>query len=73
MKITDDSHEISYLIFDQNYGKMSQNLLSAAVMIGPSRVKCLGQGHNTVLLVRLKPAISRAQAKHITTVLLCNG
>ena len=68
--LADDSHKISYLIFDPNYGKMSQNL-SAAVVIGPSRVKCLGQGHNTVLLVRLKPAISLAQVKHITTVLLC--
>ena len=30
----DDSHEISYLIFFRKLRKMSQNLLSAAVMIG---------------------------------------
>ena len=34
----DDSHEISYLIF-LILGKMSQNLSSAAVMIGALRVK----------------------------------
>ena len=32
--LADDSHEISYLIFFRNLGKMSQNLLSAAVVIG---------------------------------------
>ena len=32
--LADDSHEISYLIFFGKLGKMSQNLLSAAVMIG---------------------------------------
>ena len=33
-----DSHEILYLIFFQKLGKMLQNLLSAAVMIGALRV-----------------------------------
>ena len=35
----DDSHEISYLIFFK-LGKMSQNLSSAAVVIGALRVNC---------------------------------
>ena len=39
-----DSHEIAYLIFCQKLGKMSQNLSSAAVVIGALRVKrCLLQ------------------------------
>ena len=37
--LADDSHEISYLISFQKLGKMSQNLLSAAVVIGALRVK----------------------------------
>ena len=36
--LTDNSHEISYLIF-RKLGKTSQNLLSAAVMIGALNVK----------------------------------
>ena len=36
--LADDSHEISYLIF-QKLGKMLQNLSSAAVVIGALRVK----------------------------------
>ena len=36
--LADDSHEISYLIFFQKLGKMSQNLSSAAVVIGALRV-----------------------------------
>ena len=31
--LADDSHEISYHIFFQKFGKMSQNLSSAAVVI----------------------------------------
>ena len=34
----DDSHEISYLIFLLILGRMSQNLSSAAVVIGALRV-----------------------------------
>ena len=34
--LADDSHEISYLIFFKQ-GKMSQNVLSAAVVIGALR------------------------------------
>ena len=36
--LADDSREISYLIYFK-LGKMSQNVLSAAVMIGALRVK----------------------------------
>ena len=36
--LADDSHVISYLIFVEKLGKMSQNLLSAAVVIGALRV-----------------------------------
>ena len=36
---TDDSHEISYLIFFQKFGKMFSNLPLAAVVIGALRVK----------------------------------
>ena len=36
--LADDSHEISYLIFFRKFGKMSQNLSSAAVVIGTLRV-----------------------------------
>ena len=38
--LADNSHGISYLIFFRKLGKMSQNLSSAAVVIGASRVKC---------------------------------
>ena len=37
--LADDSHEISYLIFLRKWGMMSQNLSSAAVVIGALRVK----------------------------------
>ena len=37
--LADVSHEISYLIFFRKLGKMSQNLSSAAVVIGALRVK----------------------------------
>ena len=36
--LADDSHEISYLSFAKNWEKMSQNLSSAAVVIGALRV-----------------------------------
>ena len=36
--LADDSHVILYLIFVENLGKMSQNLSSAAVMIGALRI-----------------------------------
>ena len=36
--LADDSHEISYLIYFQKLGKMSQNLSSASVVIGSLRV-----------------------------------
>ena len=40
--LADDSHEISYLIFFRKLGKMSQNLSSAAVVIGALRVNKRG-------------------------------
>ena len=36
--MADDSHKISYLIFFRKLGKMSQNLSSAALVIGALRV-----------------------------------
>ena len=39
--LADDSHEISYLIFFRKLRKMSQNLSSAAVVIGALRVNYL--------------------------------
>ena len=36
--MADDSHEISYLYFFGKFGKISQNLSSAAVVIGALRV-----------------------------------
>ena len=36
--LADGSHEISFLFFFRKLGKMSQNLLSAAVVIGALRV-----------------------------------
>ena len=36
--LADNSLEISYLIFFRKLGKMSKNLSSAAVVIGPLRV-----------------------------------
>ena len=43
--LADDSHEISFLISFE-IRKMSQNLLSAAVVIGALRVKYIKQGAN---------------------------
>ena len=40
--LADDSHEISYLICFEKLGNMSQNLSSAAVVIGALRVNILG-------------------------------
>ena len=45
--LADDSHVISYLIFVKNWErrlKMSQNLSSAAFVIGALRVKTLLEG-----------------------------
>ena len=39
--LADDSHEMSYLIFVENWGKLTHNLSSAAVVIGALRVKPL--------------------------------
>ena len=42
--LADDSLEISYLIFFQKLGQMSQNLSSAAVVIGALRVNMSDDG-----------------------------
>ena len=36
--LADDSHVISYLIFFEKLGNMSQNLLSAVIVLGAFRV-----------------------------------
>ena len=48
--LTDDSHEISYHIYFENWGKMSQNLSSVAVVIGAFRVKKLSSRNLSVSL-----------------------
>ena len=40
--LADNSHKISYLIFFRKLRKMLPNLSSAAVVIGPLRIKDLG-------------------------------
>ena len=45
--LADDSHEITYLIFFRKLGKMSQNLSSAAVVIGPLKVNKDNSGSQT--------------------------
>ena len=42
--LADDSHEISYFILFRKLGKMSQNLSSAAVVIGALRVNAVFRG-----------------------------
>ena len=42
--LADDFHEISYLIFFRKLGKMSQNLSSAAVVIGALKVNICFRG-----------------------------
>ena len=39
--LADDSHVLSYLIFVEKLGKTSQNVSSAAVVIGALMVKCI--------------------------------
>ena len=47
--LADDSHVILYLIFVENWEKMSQNLSSATVVIGALRVKAPAK-KNTLLV-----------------------
>ena len=44
--LADDFHEISYLSFCRKLGKMSQNLSSAAAVIGALMVKVKSKLHN---------------------------
>ena len=48
--LADDSHEISYLIL---LGKLSQNLSSAAVVIGALRVKSVCNKEHTGLICNI--------------------
>ena len=50
----DDSHEISFLISLEKLGKMLQNLLSAAVLIGTLRFN-LGPAHEILVLIKYTP------------------
>ena len=50
----DDSHETSYLIFYRKLGKMSQNLSSAADVIGALRVNLILHVHVFFHLTFLK-------------------
>ena len=43
--LADNSHEISYLIFFQKLGKMSENMSSAAVVIGALRINSVHNMH----------------------------
>ena len=43
--LADNSHEISYLFLFQKLGKMSENLSSAAVVIGALKVNSLLTPH----------------------------
>ena len=47
-RLADDSYEIAYLIFCRKLGKMSQNVSSASVVIGPLRGKKLYVQFNCV-------------------------
>ena len=49
--LADDSHEISYLIFFRKLEKMSQNLLSASVVIGSLRINTLTRKRMIVALL----------------------
>ena len=42
--LANNSHETSYLFFFRKLGKMSQNLSSAAVVIGPLSLNSLHDG-----------------------------
>ena len=51
--LSDDSHEISCLLFFRKLRKMSPNLLSAAVAIGALRVKELQPAYKQINMVAL--------------------
>ena len=51
--LADDSHKISYLIFYQKLGMMSQNVSSVAVVIGALRVKYSLQTYVARIQIRI--------------------
>ena len=59
--LADDSHEISYLIFFRKLGKISQNLSSAAVVIGALRVNIFNNDIVWVQFVAEKRGMSFAK------------
>ena len=71
--LADDSHEISYIIFFQKLGKRSQNLSSAAVVIGALRVKRLTLAYNyycksiTYFLHLLVPTVTSRKSSSAST------
>ena len=68
--LADDSHETSYLIF-RKLGKVSQNLSSAAVVIGALRVNVPYQ--MTLLLFSLRPPNKSAYVVFLTFQIMCFG
>ena len=63
--LADNSHEISYLIFFRKLGKMSQNLSSAAVVIGALRVNSdLDSGDFCHLLITFSNSLDPDQDRH---------
>ena len=59
--LADDSHEVSYLIFFHKLGRMSQNLLSVAVVIGASRVNPFPTSHDFFCLLMLLGSLNYKQ------------
>ena len=55
--MADDSHEISYLISFRKLGQISQNLSSAAVVIGALRVNLFQEYHQSVNQFKFRSAI----------------
>ena len=53
------------------------SVMSGRVFLGLTSTKlglmCLAQGHNTVTLVKLKPATPRSRVKYSTTEPLCSS
>ena len=64
--LADDSHIISYLIFGRKLGKMSQNLSSAAVVIGSLRVNSARQFSHLIIFLYVHVSFS----KYIITIII---
>ena len=64
--LADDSHVISYLIFVKKLGKLSQDLLSAAVVIGALMVKNKTESYNIQFLKLVVCQVPRFTKKNPT-------